>query len=71
MRAEAALIRLRLNTVLQVVKAAGLGLLAGMPLVAGGVLLVAASVELRVLGRGVGESLTAPEEPLPGGVTRG
>ena len=94
-RAEAALIQLRLTTALQVVKAAGIGLLAALllaaggfgALVAGGVLLLAvsipawiaafaigggllvvaavvAAVELRVLGRGIGESLS-------GGIIRG
>ena len=101
-RAEAALVQLRLTSALQVIKAAGMGLLAALllgaggfgALVAGGVLVLAASipawiaafavgggllviaavvaaVELRVLGRGVGESLTVPEEPLPGGISRG
>ena len=31
----------------------------------------ASRVRERVLGRGIGESLTAPEEPLPEGITRG
>ena len=101
-RAEAALIQLRLTSAFQVVKAAGIGLIAALllgaggfgALVAGGVLLLAASipawiaafavggglliiaavvatVEVHVLGRGIGESLTAPVEPLPGGMSGG
>jgi len=101
-RAETALIQLRLTAALRVVRAAGLGLLAAVllgaggfgALVAGGVLLLAAfvppwiaafalggglliiaaaiaAVEARVLGRGIGESLTAPADPSPGEFARG
>jgi len=101
-RAEAAVIQLRLSTAVRVVKTAGIGLLSALllgaggfgALVAGGVLLLAASipawiaafaigggllvvaavvavVEVSVLSRGLGESLTAPEQPLPRGIPHG